>query len=216
MSDFQAVRVVLVDDHPLFRRGLTQLLRADRAFDIVCEAGHAAEARACARTRQLDLAIVDVLMPGTSGITFTQELCELQPGCRVLGLSAVAEPGLIADMLRAGACGFALKSQPIPEIVEAVRLVAGGERYLPPTVDVAGIEAALSSRDTARLERLTKREREIFELMIRGHSNHAIAQQLFIALRTVETHRQRIVKKLSARTIVEMQRIAARYGGLDP
>lgn len=214
MSDFRTVRLVLVDDHPLYRRGLIQVLRGDPALDVVCEAGHAADARICARTQQLDLAIVDVLLPGTSGITLTQELRELQPSCRVLGLSAVEEPGLIADMLRAGAGGFAFKTQPCAEIVEAVRLVAAGERYLPATIDSAALAAAASAGDATRLGRLTKREREIFELMIRGHSNHAIAQQLFIALRTVETHRQRIVKKLSARSIVEMQRIAARYGGL--
>jgi DNA-binding NarL/FixJ family response regulator len=132
----------------------------------------------------------------------------------VLGLSVIDEPGLIADMLRAHACGFALKTQPVVEIIDAIRQVLGGLRYLPPRVSADAIDEKLQRTMTDPLQRLTRREREVFELLIRGHSNDEIATKLFIARRTVETHRQRVMNKLSAHSIIHMQRIAARHGGL--
>jgi DNA-binding NarL/FixJ family response regulator len=209
-----AGRVAVVDDHPLFRQGLVVALRSDTDFEIVGEAGSAQEALELVDRVQVDIAVVDILMPGVSGITLATELHERQPTCRVLGLSVIDEPGLIADMLRAHACGFALKTQPVAEIIEAIRQVLGGLRYLPPTVSRDAVEAELDREAMRPLQRLTKREREIFELLIRGYSNDDISTRLFIARRTVETHRQRIMNKLSAHSIVQMQRLAARYGGL--
>ena len=210
-------RVVVVDDHPLFRQGLLAALRLEQDFEVVGEAGSAAEALRLASELVLDLAVVDILMPTTSGISLTSELFELQPNYKVLGLSVIDDAGLVADMLRARACGFASKSQPVPEVIDALRQVLGGIRYLSPCVSRDAVEEELASSSAAHpLQRLTRREREVFELLIRGHSNDEVATRLFIARRTVETHRQRIMKKLSARSIVEMQRISARHGGLRP
>lgn len=208
------VNIALVDDHPLFRKGLAIALTAEPGFEVVGEAGAASEAYALAREKAIDVAIVDVLMPEVSGITVASELHDTWPRCRVLGLSVIDEPGLIADMLRAGACGYALKTQPIEQIIEAVRLVHAGIRYLPPTVSTDAIESELRAHRYSPLDRLTRREREIFELVIRGFSNDEIASRLFIARRTVETHRQRVANKLSAHSLPQLQRIAARYGGL--
>ena len=209
-----AAKVVVVDDHPLFRHGLVMALRAESDFDVVAEARSSAEALELTGRHAFDVAVVDVLMPNVSGISLAGDLHERHPGCRVLGLSVIDEPGLIADMLRAHACGYALKTQPVSEIVEAIRQVLGGCRYLPPTVSADAVDAELASHVTDPLRRLTKREREVFELLIRGHSNDEIAIRLFIARRTVETHRQRIIGKLSAHSILQLQRIAARHGGL--
>jgi len=206
--------VMLVDDHPLFRQGLAVALRNEPEFDVVGDVGHAEQALEIARRVELDIAIVDLLMPTTSGISLTSELFELRPRCRVLGLSTIDDPGLIADMLRAHACGFALKTQSSETIVQAIREVLGGLRYLPPGISRDAIEAELVPTPGRPLERLTKREREVFELLIRGNSNDEVATRLFIARRTAETHRQRIMKKLSAHSIVQMQRLSARYGGL--
>jgi DNA-binding NarL/FixJ family response regulator len=207
-------RVAIVDDHPLFRRGLGVTLQLEADLEVIGEVGSAAEACALARIVAIDLAIVDVMMPETSGLTLCAELHEIQPDCKLLVLSVIDEPGLIADILRAGAGGYALKTQPVPEILTAIRQVLGGVRYLPPIVSREAIEAALVNTAAHPLVQLTRREREVFELLIRGRSNDEVATKLFISVRTAETHRQRIGKKLSAHSIVQMQRIAARHGGL--
>lgn len=207
-------QVALVDDHPLFREGLAVALSREEQVEVVGQAGNATEALDLARRVEIDVAVVDILMPGTSGISLTSELYEIQPNCRVLGLSVIDEPGLIADMLRAHAWGYAMKTQPIGEIVEAINAVLAGVRYLPPSVSRSAVDAELVESIARPLERLTKREREIFELLIRGFSNDEIATRLVIARRTVETHRQRITNKLSAHSIAQLQRIAARHGGL--
>jgi DNA-binding NarL/FixJ family response regulator len=212
--EVRKARVAVVDDHPLFRQGLLVALRREDDFDIVGEAGSAVEALAIAREVTIDIAVIDILMPTTSGISLTSELFEIQPTCRVLGLSVIDDPGLVADMLRAHACGFASKTQPVLEVIDALRQVLGGLRYLPPSVSRDAVEAELADTPGHPLQRMTRREREVFELLIRGHSNDEIATLLFITRRTVETHRQRIMNKLSARSILEMQRIAARHGGM--
>jgi len=158
--------------------------------------------------------VLDIMMPGVSGITLAAEFHEVNPDCVILGLSVIDDPGLIADMLRASAAGYALKTQPVGEIVQAIRDVLGGVRHLPPRVSRDAVQAELEGPGSRPLQRLTRREREIFELLIRGHSNDSIATKLFIARRTVETHRHRIMNKLSAHSIVQMQRLAARYGDL--
>lgn len=208
-------KVLLVDDHPLFRTGLAVVLTREPDLEVIGEAGNASEALELARRLEIDIAVVDVLMPLISGITLSIELHEVRPQCRVLGLSVVDDPGVIADMLRVGASGFALKTQPVDEVIEAIRQALHDVRYLPPGVSHEEIHAELGSAGRQPLACLTPREREVFELLIRGHCNDEIAAQLFIARRTVETHRQRIVKKLSAHSLVQMQRIAARYGGLE-
>ena len=207
-------RIALIDDHPLFRQGLAVALRGEADLDVVGAVGSADEARELARTVALDLAVVDILMPGTSGISLTSELFELQPGCKVLALSVIDEPGIVADMLRAHACGFASKTQPVAEIVDAIRQVLGGLRYLAPRISRDAVDAELADVPSHPLVRLTRREREVFELVIRGRSNDEVAIVLVISRRTVETHRQRIMRKLSAHTLVQLQRIAARHGGL--
>jgi DNA-binding NarL/FixJ family response regulator len=207
-------RIALIDDHPLFRQGLAVALRGEADLEVVGDAGTAAEALDLARRCELDLAVMDILMPGTSGISLTTELYELQPHCKVLALSVIDEPGIVADMLRARACGFASKTQPVAEIIDAIRQVLGGLRYLAPRISHDAVDAELADIPSHPLARLTRREREVFELVIRGRSNDEVAVMLVISRRTVETHRQRIMRKLSAHTLVQMQRIAARHGGL--
>lgn len=206
-------QVLLVDDHPLFRAGLAQLLSFEHDLQVIAEAGSAREAVEVARGGGIDVAVIDVLMPTTSGVSLAAQLREVSPRMKLLALSAIDEPAMIAAMLRSGADGYAMKTQPPPDIVGAVRVVLGGERYLPPTVPADEVWARVHS-DGEPLQRLTRREREIFDLLIRGHSNDDIGSRLFIARRTVETHRQRIMKKLATHSLVEMIRLAARQGAL--
>jgi DNA-binding NarL/FixJ family response regulator len=214
MAVERRARIMVVDDHPLFREGLVVALRAVPDFEVVGDAESARETLALMTHTEVDVAVIDMIMPTISGITLASELHERHPSCRVLGLSVINEPNLIADLLRAHACGFALKSQPVSEIIDAIRRVAAGLRYLPPSVSREAIEQHLA-RDAFRpVQRLTKREREIFEMLIRGSTDDDVAARLAISRRTAETHRQRIMNKLSAHSVLQMHLLAAQYGGL--
>ena len=213
MTPDHRTQVLLVDDHPLFRRGLGALIGAAPDLEVIGEAGTIEDVRAVAARSDIDVALVDVWMTAVGGINITRELHELKPECRILGLSVVEEPSIIAEMLRAGALGFALKIEPPDHLLDIVRQTAKGVRYLPDQVSHEKIEEELAMGTHVADARLTKREREILELLIRGYTNTEIGARLFIARRTVETHRYRITKKLNARTLCEMQRVAARYRG---
>jgi DNA-binding NarL/FixJ family response regulator len=201
----------LVDDHPVFRHGLATVIASAPDLEVVGEAGNFADLRELAAQRELDVASVEVLLPSVGGIVMTRALRELQPTCRVLGLSVVEEPFAVAQMLRAGAVGFALKSESAEQILGALRHTALGERYLAPRISHEAVDHALALDPRGIDASLTKREREIFDFVIRGYTNQEIGSRLFIARRTVETHRHRIAKKLHVHTLVEMQRLAARY-----
>jgi DNA-binding NarL/FixJ family response regulator len=207
-------RVAIVDDHPLFRQGVRAVLSREAHLEVVGEAGSASEALELVRAVEVNIALVDVLMPTTSGISLASELFEIRPSCKVIALSLVDEPGIIADMMRARACGYVLKTQPVDDLLDAIRQVLAGARYLPPTIASDQIDAELGGTPTRPFARLTRREREVFELMIRGCNNDDIAGRLGISRRTVETHRHRVLNKLSAHSVVQMQRLAARHGGL--
>jgi DNA-binding NarL/FixJ family response regulator len=214
MVDVLKSQMLVVDDHPLFRTGLAVTLNREPDLEVSAQASSASEAVELARRASFDVAVIDVLMPCTSGVSLAAQLLEVRPDCKILALSVLDEPTIIATMLRAGATGYALKTQDPLEIVQAIRCVLTGERYLPPVVPNDTILAMLNGKSDRPLQRLTRREREIFELLIRGISNDEIASKLFIARRTVETHRQRIIKKLATHSILEMIRLAARQGAL--
>jgi len=206
------IRVLLVDDHPLFRQGVAALLGTVPQMEVVGEAGSLDEVHEIVARGEVDVALVDLLLSPVGGIDITRWLRESYRFCRVLGLSVVEEPCIVAEMLRAGAVGFALKNDHPNQIVEAVRNTSNGIRYLSPALSVEAIELELQVVPTASsLEtNLTRREREIFDLLIQGYNNTEIGSRLFIARRTVETHRHRITKKLNAHSVTELQKLAAR------
>lgn len=207
-------QVLVVDDHPLIRAGLALLLEQQPDLQLVADVGTAAAATELVQQMPIDVAILDIMLPSMTGVSLAAQLLELAPNLKILALSAIEEPIMIANMLRAGAKGYALKTQPPHEIIDAVRTVLQGSRYLPPRVPEAAVQALLDAPEAEPFERLTPREREIFELLIRGSTNDEISSRLFIARRTVETHRQRIMKKLAAHSLIDMIRVAARHGAL--
>jgi DNA-binding NarL/FixJ family response regulator len=210
-SAVQRQRTLIVDDHPLFRHALREVLNRQPELEIIGEAGSLAEADEWLARQNFDLAIVDLVMPDVRGHTLIDHVLSAQPECRVLALSAVEEPVRIAELLRAGASGYVLKSQSISEILAAVQAVILGQRSVP-AVARDQVDALLSTAQAWTIDRLTRREREVFELIAAGLSNDDIATRLSIAKRTVETHRQRVMAKLGTHTLGQLLQHAARHG----
>ncbi len=210
------LRVALVDDHLLFREGLRAMLASAPDLRIVAEASNAQEALPAVRASQPEVVVLDVMLPGVSGIGIARELLREDPTRRVLCLSMVADEAHVADALQAGVLGYACKSQSAVEVMDAIRTVARGETYLAPQVSgfVVSDYRRRSRAEAARspLATLTAREREIFELCIQGNPTAQIARLLCISPRTVETHRGRILRKLNAHSAVDLVRLAARWG----
>ena len=215
------LRVALVDDHLLFREGLRAMLANAPDLEIVAEASNAQKALPAVRNSHPEVVVLDVMLPGMSGIGIARELLREDPTRRVLALSMVADEAHVADALQAGVLGYACKAQSAREVVDAIRTVARGETYLAPQVSGFVVSDYRRLRNggesAARLPTasLTAREREIFELCIQGLPTAEIARQLAISPRTVETHRSRILRKLNAHSAVDLVRMAARWGMLS-
>lgn len=210
------MRVMLVEDHAIFRTALRELFATrDPSLEVVAEAGTAQDAWRAADEQRPDVTIMDLFLRGESGISATRELCRRQRGARVLILTAVDNPSFVREAFAAGARGYALKEQTADEIVAAIRAVASGLRYLPPRFDP---ELLGNPRQAAEADglfgQLSAREREIFDLVVAGHGNQRIASELFISIKTVETHRARINRKLGVHSGVELVRFAALHGRL--
>jgi two-component system response regulator NreC len=206
----------MVEDHAVFRTALKELFGTrDPSFEVVAEAATAQEAWRAAEQHRPDITIMDLFLRGESGISATRELCRRQRGARVLILTAVDNPCFVREAFAAGARGYALKEQTAEEIMAAVRVVAGGLRYLPPRFDPELL--GTGKQDThpdGLFGQLSAREREIFDLVVAGHGNQRIASELFISIKTVETHRARINRKLGVHSGVELVRFAALHGRL--
>jgi two-component system, NarL family, response regulator NreC len=201
-------RVALVDDHPLFRQGLRTLLEHEDDLCVVGEAENARQAYELAEAQKPDVIVLDMSLPGVDGVAATRELQRRVPGGRVLILSMHDEKYLVSRAIAAGASGYAIKTEPPERVVDAVRRVARGERYLAPQIE--RLEEAPA--DAGPLGTLSQREREVFQLLIRGFSNQRAAKELCISVKTVETHRTHIHRKLGVHSVAELIRFAARHG----
>ena len=210
------MRVMLVEDHAIFRTALRELFATrDPSLEVVAEAGTAQDAWRAADEQHPDVTIMDLFLRGESGISATRELCRRQRGARVLILTAVDNPSFVREAFAAGARGYSLKEQTADEIVAAVRVVAGGLRYLPPRFDPELLaNPKQGAQEDGLFGQLSAREREIFDLVVAGHGNQRIASELFISIKTVETHRARINRKLGVHSGVELVRFAALHGRL--
>jgi DNA-binding NarL/FixJ family response regulator len=214
------IRVALVDDHRLFREGLRALLGTQPDLSVVAEASEAGEVPAAIDSSEPDVVVLDYQLKGVAGPSLVRELLEKNRKRHILVLSMHLEEDRIAQALAAGALGWASKEQPASELFGAIRTVAGGKPYLAPALssfvfdDYVRIQRDGKPNSTP-LAALTSREKEVFELVIRGLANDSIAQSLTISRRTVETHRSRILHKLHAHSVADLMRFAARHGLLD-
>jgi two-component system, NarL family, response regulator NreC len=211
-------RLLIVDDHHLFRQGLRTVLAAEEDFAVLGEASTAREAFALFDELAPEVVSVDVTLPDGDGIGVTREMLRRQAGTRVLALTMHASHYYVSQALAAGAKGYALKDQRPPEILDALRTVARGEIYVAPQLpqDLAQCGASAGAgggdRGTGPLAALSPRERAVFDLVVRGYTNFAAAEALQLSVKTVETHRAHINRKLRVHSTGELIRLAALHG----
>jgi DNA-binding NarL/FixJ family response regulator len=208
------MRVIIVDDHESFRQSLkVALAQTDTTVSVVGEAGTAREACNLVESLQPDLAIVDLSLKDSDGIALAHELKRRRLAVHILILTMHNNGLFVREALEAGAQGYAVKEQPLAEVIEAMNACARGERYLSPLVQPVPESTQESmDGDASFLERLSRREREIATHVIRGSSSQSIATFLCISLKTVETHRAHINRKLGVHSTAELIRLAAMKG----
>jgi len=209
------IRVVVVDDHAVVRSGLRLLLDQEADIEMVGEAGDAREAIFEVRSKHPDVVIVDVTMPGESGIEVLPKLLDESPETKALVLSMHDDPSYVRDAFAAGAGGYVLKDAVDTEVVAAVRQVAAGKRYVNPDLGARLVEAEARARAAAEADPLSDREREVLRLLALGHTNQEIAKMLYISVRTAETHRAHVMQKLRLSTRAELVRYALEHGVIE-
>lgn len=209
------IKIVLADDHLVVRQGLRALLSAESDFSVVGEAGDGLEVLRVAERLKPDVLVLDLMMPGLTGLEVSRQVGKLSPQTRVVVLSMHANEAYVLETLRNGAYAYVLKDSGAEDLVTAVRQAAAGHRFLSPPLSERAIEAyqfraGASSADP--YETLTDRERQVFQLAAEGHTSTEIAARLGISPRTAETHRTNLMRKLNLRGHSELIRYALRRG----
>ena len=209
------IRVVIVDDHAVVRSGLRLLLDGEEDIHVEDEGGSADEAVRLARLHKPDVVLLDVTMPGRSGLEAAAEIAQAAPGARILVLSMHDDPSYVREAFASGASGYLLKEAADADLVAAVREVAAGMLYVHPALGARLAAADAAAAALAAADPLSDREREVLRLLALGHTNQEIAKMLFISVRTAETHRAHIMQKLRLSTRAELVRYALQHGLLE-
>lgn len=207
----ETISVALIDDHVMFREAMRHLLR-DQGFDLVAEASDARSGFPLIDAARPHVVLLDLRLPGMDGVTATRELQTRAPDIKVMILSAYARQHEIDEAWAAGVHGYVTKMQDCDELRLAIHAVAAGQRYLSPGLQAT--ERAPSDR-TGPIGVLSVRERDVFRLLVRGMTTRMMAAELSISAKTVDTHRERILKKLGMHSTVELVRYAASHDLLD-
>jgi RNA polymerase sigma factor (sigma-70 family) len=211
-----AIRVLLADDHTLMREGVRRILSADGGIEVVAEVGDGQAAVAETIAQQPDVAVLDITMPGGGGLEAARQIRARAPEVRILILSMHLQPEYLMESVRAGAHGYLVKDAAASELVSAVRAVCGGDTYYSAAVSAQMsdlLRRKLEGEEvTNALERLSPREREVLRHISEGASNKEIASALGISVRTVETHRDSLMKKLGIHSVAGLTRFALRCG----
>jgi DNA-binding NarL/FixJ family response regulator len=206
------IRVLVTDDHAVLRKGVAALLERENDMTAVGEAATADQAVIKARALQPDVILLDVVMPRKSGFDVLPELQKVAPEARVIMLSMQTNPSSIRQALSSGAAGYVAKHALDTDLLDAIRRVAAGSRYLDPEL---GSDLVVSDAD-AFCEPLSERERDVLFLLALGYTNQEIAAMLYISVRTVETHRAHIMQKLQLQTRAQLVLYALAHGLIGP
>ena len=202
------ISVVIVDDHPMVVEGLKTLLSNLSNVSITGTAGNAFEAMELLKMKKVDIAIVDINLPEISGIELTKKIKEEMPFVKVLAMSTFKEQSYVSQMIRQGAVGYLVKSASKEEIEEAIQHVSKGETFLGTGINPANAYA----ESYGEIPLISRREKEVLQLIVNGMTNPQIAEKLFISLHTVDSHRKNLLTKFSVNNTALLIRMAVRCG----
>jgi DNA-binding NarL/FixJ family response regulator len=206
------IRILIADDHGVVAEGLKHLVEAESDMEVVACVGDGREAVQLARDAQPDVVLMDLSMPELNGADATRAILQRDPKCRVIVLSMYAQREYVRRALKAGAAGYVVKRSAAKEVVEAIRAVHAGQRYLSPRVADVVLEDYSDDKQDDPLARLSAREREVLQLLAEGRTGAEIAQRLSLSQKTVETYRARLVEKLGIRDLAGLVRFAIQRG----
>ena len=211
------LRVLLAEDHETVRHGLRLLINAEPDFEVVAEASDGAEAIERATTSEFDVAVIDVSMPGTSGVVATRKLKELRPALPIVTLTRHADQTFLEELLRAGVSAYVLKQSPHVELLRAIRAAAAGQKYIDPAL-MHHLAAPFADHERKRTMRtlpaLTDRETEVLRFVAQGYSNKEIAARLDLSNKTIEVHKANAMRKLGLSGRIELLQYALHVGWL--
>ena len=209
------IRVLIADDHTIMRAGLRSLLEKEDQIEVVAEAENGRKAVQLAITHKPDVVVMDVSMPDLNGIEATSQVLESLPEAKVIALSMHSDKRFVMGMLRAGAFGYLLKDCASRELASAIVSVASNKKYLSPDIAGVVIEDSLyggPQEGETVSSMLSAREREVLQLIAEGWSTKQIAAHLYVSVKTIETHRRQIMKKLDLHNIADLTKYAIREG----
>jgi two-component system, NarL family, invasion response regulator UvrY len=209
------MRILICDDHPIVRKGLREILQAEGNAIVIGEAANAQDALDLARKQPWDAVVLDITMPGRSGLEFLKQLREERPNLPVLVLSVHPAEQYARRVLRAGASGYLTKESVPDELLTAVRRIVRGGRYISPSVAEALAADLARSDDELPHQGLSDREFEILRLVASGKRPSEIADELHLSVKTVSTHRARVLQKLNLRTTAQLMRYAVKHSLVD-
>jgi DNA-binding NarL/FixJ family response regulator len=207
-----SIRIIIADDHGVVAEGLKHLVEAQTDMEVVSLAVDGREAVRQARDLRPDVVLMDLSMPELNGADATRAILERDPKCRVIVLSMYSEREYVRRALKAGAAGYVVKRSAAKEVVDAIRAVHAGQRYLSPRVADVVLDDYTGEGADDLLSKLSQREREVLQLLAEGHTGAQIAERLSLSQKTVETYRARLVEKLGIRDVAGLVRFAIQRG----
>lgn len=211
-----AIKVLIVDDHSVLRAGLLALLSQETGLEIVGEAADGEGAVKKSILLNPDIIVMDISLPGMNGLETAKEILANLPAVKILFLTMHEDVNLIQEALKIGAVGYILKRAVESELINAIKAASRGDLYIDPAMTRELLQSSISPSTVAvAIETITPRETEVLTLLAKGHTNRQVADQLCISIRTVESHRSRIMNKLNLESRVEMVRYARNQGLLD-
>ena len=212
----EKIKLILVDDHQLVRTGIANLLSGEPGFEIIGEASESREMFDLLRQLQPDIAVLDIALPGMSGIEITKKLHNDYPGIRILILSMHTSEEFIFNAINSGARGYLPKNTSRRELIEAIYAIHRGEEYFAESISNVILKSYIkkaksnATDDENKESLLSKRELEVLKLFAEGMTNQEIADKLFISIRTVESHKNHIMARLELKTTVDLVKFAIR------